>query len=133
FGKKYAKQVLRNAKTLAESLASFGFTVLGEKRGYTESHQMAVDVSKFGDGGTIEKELEKTNIILNRQLLPGDIKSGKHFMHPSGIRIGVPEITRLGMKENEMKEIADFIKLAVIDKQDPARVAQKVSNFRMQY
>ena len=54
-------------------------------------------------------------------------------MHPSGIRIGVPEITRLGMKENEMKEIADFIKLAVIDKQDPGKVAQKVSNFRMQF
>jgi glycine hydroxymethyltransferase len=114
-------------------LAGHGFGVLGEKRGYTASHQIAVDVSKFGDGGTIEKDLEKANIILNRQLLPGDIKSGKHYMHPSGIRIGVPEITRLGMKENEMKEIADFIKLAVIDKQDPGKVAQKVSNFRMQF
>jgi glycine hydroxymethyltransferase len=133
FGKQYAKQVIRNAKTLAESLANFGFTVLGEKRGYTESHQLAVDVSKFGDGGTIEKELEKANIILNRQLLPGDIKSGKHYMHPSGIRIGVPEVTRLGMRESQMKEIASFIKQIVIDKSDAAKVASNVSEFREQF
>ena len=133
FGKEYAKQVIRNAKMLAESLADFGFTVLGEKRGYTESHQLAVDVSKFGDGGTIENELEKANIILNRQLLPGDIKSGKHYMHPSGVRIGVPEVTRLGMKESEMKEIASFIKEIVIDKSDPKQVANSVSAFREQF
>jgi glycine hydroxymethyltransferase len=133
FGREYAKQVIKNAKTLAESLANFGFTVLGEKRGYTESHQMAVDVSKFGDGGTVEKELEKANIILNRQLLPGDIKSGKHYMHPSGIRIGVPEVTRLGMKESEMKEIASFIKQIVIDKSDPEKVGSSVSKFRQQF
>ena len=133
FGKEYAKQVISNAKTLAESLANFGFRVLGEKRGYTESHQLAVDVSNFGDGGTIEKELEKANIILNRQLLPGDIKSGKHYMHPSGVRIGVPEVTRLGMKESEMKEIASFIKQIVIDKSDPNKVGSAVSKFREQF
>jgi glycine hydroxymethyltransferase len=133
FGVEYAKQVIKNAKALAESLANFGFTVLGEKRGYTSSHQMAVDVSKFGDGGTVEKELEKANIILNRQLLPGDIKSGKHYMHPSGIRIGVPEVTRLGMKQNEMKEIASFIKQVVIDKSDVEKVRNGVSEFRQQY
>ena len=133
FGKEYAKQVINNAKILAESLANFGFRVLGEKRGYTESHQLAVDVSNFGDGGTIEKELEKANIILNRQLLPGDIKSGKHYMHPSGVRIGVPEVTRLGMKESEMKEIASFIKQIVIDKSDPNKVGSAVSKFREQY
>ena len=133
FGKEYAKQVISNAKTLAESLANFGFRVLGEKHGYTESHQLAVDVSNFGDGGTIEKELEKANIILNRQLLPGDIKSGKHYMHPSGVRIGVPEVTRLGMKESEMKEIASFIKQIVIDKSDPNKVGSAVSKFREQF
>ena len=133
FGKEYAKQVISNAKILAESLANFGFRVLGEKRGYTESHQLAVDVSNYGDGGTIEKELEKANIILNRQLLPGDIKSGKHYMHPSGVRIGVPEVTRLGMKESEMKEIASFIKQIVIDKSDPNKVASAVSKFREQF
>ena len=133
FGQEYAKQVIKNAKILAESLANYGFGVLGEKRGYTKSHQLAVDVSKFGDGGTIEKTLEKANIILNRQLLPGDIKAGRHYMHPSGVRIGVPEITRLGMKESEMKQVAEFIKNVVVDKADPKIVAEKVSEFRKQY
>src|ERR687894_786940 len=133
FGKEYAKQVIKNAKAIAEALASYGFGVLGEKRGYTASHQIAVDVSMFDDGGTVEKDLEKANIILNRQLLPGDIKLGKHYMHPSGIRIGVPEVTRLGMKEGEMKEIANFIKRVVVDKQEPAMIAKDVVEFRKQF
>src|SRR5919205_4103510 len=130
FGKQYAKQVIKNAKSLAENLVKLGFTVMGEKRGYTASHQIAVDVSRFGDGGTIEEELEKAGIILNRQLLPGDIKAGRHYMHPSGVRIGVPETTRLGMQEGEMKEIANFIKRVVVDKQDPAPVSKDVEEFR---
>src|SRR6478752_2481201 len=133
FGKDYAEQVIKNARALAEDLAGFGFGVLGEKRGYTASHQIAVDVSKFGDGGTIEKELEKANIILNRQLLPGDIKAGRHYMHPSGIRIGVPEVTRLGMKKGDMETIAAFIKRVVIDKVDPTQVAKDVSAFRKDF
>jgi glycine hydroxymethyltransferase len=133
FGEEYAKQVIKNAKMLAYSLANVGFNVLGEKRGFTESHQLAVDVSRFGDGGTIEKDLEKCNIILNRQLLPGDIKEGKNYLHPSGIRIGVPEVTRLGMKENEMHMIATFIKRIVIDKQDTSKVLQDVIEFRKSF
>jgi glycine hydroxymethyltransferase len=54
-------------------------------------------------------------------------------MHPSGIRIGVPEITRLGMKESEMKEVATFIKQVVIDKYDSAIVAKRVADFRKQF
>jgi glycine hydroxymethyltransferase len=133
FGKAYAKQVIKNAKALAEALAGFGFGVLGEKRGYTASHQIAVDVTKFGDGGTIEKDLEKAGIILNRQLLPGDIKAGRHYMHPGGVRMGVPEVTRLGMKEDEMKEVATLIKRVVVDKQDSALVQKDVADFRKQY
>ncbi len=133
FGKEYATQVIANAQKLGEQLAGLGFGVLGEKRGYTESHQIAVDVSKFGDGGTVEKDLENANIILNRQLLPGDIKAGRHYMHPSGIRIGVPEVTRLGMKEDQMIDIAHFIKRVVIEKEDPTIVAKDVSNFRKEF
>jgi glycine hydroxymethyltransferase len=133
FGKDYAKQVIKNAKALAEALVGYGFGVLGEKRGYTASHQIAVDVSKFGDGGSVEKNLEMANIILNRQLLPGDIKAGRHYMHPGGVRIGVPETTRLGMKQSEMKDIAHFIKRVVVDLQDPRIVAKDVADFRKQF
>ena len=54
-------------------------------------------------------------------------------MHPSGIRIGVPETTRLGMKESEMKEIAKFIKRVIVEKQDPAIVRNDVADFRKQF
>ena len=121
FGKDYAKQVIKNAKALAEALSDCGFDVLGEKRGFTKSHQVAVNILKFSDGGKVEAELEKANIIVNRQLIPGDIKAGRNYFHPGGIRLGVSEITRLGMKESEMKEIASFIKKVIIDKHEPKK------------
>jgi glycine hydroxymethyltransferase len=54
-------------------------------------------------------------------------------MHPGGVRIGVPEVTRLGMKEGEMKDIANFIKRVVVDKQDSAKIASEVADFRKRY
>ncbi|HEX9845104.1 MAG TPA: serine hydroxymethyltransferase [Candidatus Nitrosotenuis sp.] len=133
FGKDYAKQVIKNAKALAVALSENGFKVLGEKRGFTKSHQIAVNVLDYSDGGKVEAELEKANIIVNRQLIPGDIKAGRNYFHPGGIRLGVAEITRLGMKESEMKEIAAFIKKIVIDKKDPKKMTPKVKAFRKDY
>lgn len=133
FGKDYAKQVIKNAKALAEALSDYGFVVLGEKRGFTKSHQIAVNVLKFSDGGKVEAELEKANIIVNRQLIPGDIKAGRNYFHPGGIRLGVPEITRLGMKESEMKEIASFIKKVIINKHEPKKIAAKIKSFRKNF
>ncbi len=130
FGRDYAKQVVKNAKALAESLYNIGFDVLGAKHGFTRSHQVAVDVSRYGDGGSIEHELERANIICNRQLLPGDIKAGRNYKHPGGIRLGTAEVTRLGMKEDDMREIAMFIKSVVIDKEDSIEVGKRVAEFR---
>src|SRR5574338_1728283 len=133
FGKDYAKQVIKNAKVLADALSAGGFKVLGEKRGYTKSHQIAVNVLDYSDGGKVEADLEKANIIVNRQLIPGDIKAGRNYFHPGGIRLGVSELTRLGMKGAEMKEVAGFIKSIVIDKKDPKKLAAKVKSFRKDY
>lgn len=133
FGKDYAKQVIKNAKVLGESLSDVGFKVLGESRGFTKSHQIAVNVLDYSDGGKVEADLEKANIIVNRQLIPGDIKAGRNYFHPGGIRLGVSEITRLGMKESDMKEIAEFIKQIVIEKKDPKRSVPKVKSFRKKF
>ena len=133
FGKDYAAQTINNAKALAAELNNVGFKVLGEKRGYTESHQTVVNVLDFGDGGTIEADLEKANIIVNRQLIPGDLKANRHYMHPGGIRLGTSEITRLGMKESEMKEIASMIKDVVIDKKEPGEMTGKIAEFRKEF
>ena len=113
FGSSYAKAVTANARVLAETLAQKGESVLGENHGYTQSHQVAVDVTKYGDGGQIEKKLENMNIIANRQLLPGDLQAGRHYTNPGGIRLGVSELTRLGMGKSEMKEVADVLHVAL--------------------
>jgi len=133
FGKDYAVEVIKNAKIFAEALSDMGFKVLGESRGFTQSHQIAVNVLDYSDGGKVEANLEKANIIVNRQLIPGDIKAGRNYFHPGGIRLGVSEITRLGMKKNEMQEIASYLKQVVIDKKDPKKVLSKVKTFRKDF
>ena len=133
FGKDYAEQTIKNAKALASELNNVGFKVLGEKRGYTESHQTVVNVLDYGDGGTIEADLEKANIIVNRQLIPGDLKAGRHYMHLGGVRLGTSEITRLGMKESEMKEIASLLKQVVVDKKDAGEIAARVKEFKTEF
>ncbi|MEM3752971.1 MAG: serine hydroxymethyltransferase, partial [Candidatus Bathyarchaeia archaeon] len=110
-----------------------GLNVLAEHKGFTQSHVILIDITKQGDGGTIEETLEKANIIINRNLLPWDIKEGRHFQHPGGIRLGVSEVTRLGMRESEMVEIAELIKRVIIDREPPEKVKTDVAEFRREY
>lgn len=133
FGKKYAAQVIRNAKVLAEALSAEGFRVLGESKGFTKSHQIALDVLKYSDGGQVEADLERANIIVNRQLIPGDIKAKRNYFRPGGIRLGVSEVTRLGMKEAEMAEIASLIRQVVISRKDPKSMLRKARALRKGY
>ncbi len=133
FGEEYSKQIIRNAKKLGEALYERGFKVVAAEKGFTESHTILVDISEYGDGATIEKELEKANIILNRNLLPWDIRLGRHYTAPGGIRLGTSEVTRLGMKESEMESVADYIRKVVIDKRKPEEVAKEVEEFREGY
>tara|TARA_B100000315_G_C14591757_1_gene596255 strand:+ start:5089 stop:6417 length:1329 start_codon:yes stop_codon:yes gene_type:complete len=133
FGKQYASQVVKNARALAQSLFEKGINVLGEKDGFTRSHQIAVDVSKYNDGGTLETDLENNNIIVNRQLIPGDTKAGRNYVHPGGLRLGTSEVTRLGMKENAMVEIAEFIKRIIVNKETGDRVKNDIIDFKKNY
>src|SRR2546428_785431 len=133
YGREYAAQIVKNSKALAQALHELGFKVLGEKKGFTKSHLLVADITKYGDGKTIEKKLEDANIILNRNLLPYDIKEGRHFEAPGGIRCGVSEVTRLGMKESEMKEIAQLMYRVVVKGDDPAKVGRNVNEFRKEF
>lgn len=129
FGREYASQIVRNAKKLAAELSSLGFKVLGEERGFTRSHQVLVDVRKFGGGLKVAKLLEESNIIVTKIALPWD-KPRDATSNPSGIRIGVQEVTRFGMKESEMKEIAKFFEDIIIKGKD---VKSKVVDFRKRF
>ena len=129
YGKAYAKDVTVNAFALAERLSELGENVVGENMGYTKSHQVALDITKYGDGGTVEKKLESMNIIVNRQLLPGDLQAGRHYTNPGGVRLGVPELTRLGMKKSEMKEVAEILHFA-LNTDKVAEVKKRVLRLR---
>ncbi len=131
FGRDYAKQIVKNAKALAESLHELGFKVIGESKGFTESHQVAVDVTEFGGGDKVAKKLERVNVILNKNLLPWDDLSKTE--NPSGIRIGVQEVTRIGMKEGEMREIAEVMWNAINEKKSEEKIREEVKELKKEF
>ena len=133
FGKEYTAQIVKNAKALGKALYDRGLAVLCPDQGFTASHTLAIDVTKYGDGGVLERKLEQANVILNRELLPWDPREGRHFRDPGGLRLGTSEVTRLGMKESEMEEIAEFIKRVIVDGEELKRVAADVAEFRRDY
>ncbi len=104
YGEAYASQVVLNAKTLAGALHEKGFAVLGEDKGFTESHIILLDVSDLGGGAKVARKLEDANIITNMNMIPGD----RSALDPSGIRLGVQELTRVGFKADDMADIADI-------------------------
>ncbi len=133
FGKDYARDVVNNAKALAYALHDEGFKVVAEHLGFTESHQVLLDVDGIGGGYKCEKLLEQANIIVNRNLLPWDIKRGRSFKDPGGLRLGVSELTRLGMKEEEMKIVAKLYRKVLLDREDPSKVAKEVGDLRKNF
>ncbi|MBU2438301.1 MAG: hypothetical protein KKC69_04025 [Acidobacteria bacterium] len=106
FKEPFQKQVVANAKAFAAALAEVGIPVEGDKAdGYTETHQVLIRVKDFGNGMEIARRLEDNNIVTNYQALPDD----ETFLEPSGIRLGVQEMTRFGMKEGDFAELAGLI------------------------
>jgi glycine hydroxymethyltransferase len=104
FGREYARRTVANARALAQALHDRGFDVLAAGLGFTRSHTIAVRVEKEGGGESVARRLADAGVIANKNLLPGD-KSPKH---PGGVRLGTPEVTRVGMGEKEMGRIAEL-------------------------
>jgi glycine hydroxymethyltransferase len=131
FGKAYASDIVRNAKAFAENLASEGFDVLAESRGYTASHQVLTRHGEIdsGAGAMAAKKLERAGIITNMNMLPGDSKA----MTPSGLRLGVQELTRVGMGVNEMAEVASMYARVLIHDEDPKLVRKDVQHLKSDF
>jgi glycine hydroxymethyltransferase len=131
FGRGYADQILKNSRRLAEELHARGFKVLGEKWGFTRTHQVLLDVRGDGGGARCARALEEANIIVNKNILPWDGPSD--IENPSGIRIGVQEVTRIGMKEDDMSEVAELIYRVVKKREEPSEVRRQVIEFRRSF
>jgi len=118
FGREYAAQIVRNAQALGSSLDELGTPVEGRDFGYTRSHMIAVNVSQWGGGVEVAKRLEANDIIVNYNMIPGDTDP----RNPSGLRIGVLEMTRFGMDEKAMGELAQLIHDAIRSKDVKSQV-----------
>ncbi|RJQ35965.1 serine hydroxymethyltransferase [Candidatus Parcubacteria bacterium] len=101
--RRYQKQIVKNAQALASGLLSHGFALI---TGGTDTHLVLADVRPFNlDGMAAERKLEAVGITANRNTIPGDASP----FRPSGLRMGTPALTTRGMREKEMREVADLI------------------------
>ena len=117
----YARQIVKNAKRLAEKLMEFGFDVVS---GGTDTHLMLVDLrSKSLPGKKLAKALDRAGIVCNFNSVPGDTAPPTN---PSGIRIGTPAVSTRGMKEEEMDVIASFMK-TVAENVDKEAVIERIA------
>jgi glycine hydroxymethyltransferase len=115
----YARQVVCNAKVLAETLAAEGFRIIS---GGTDTHLMLIDVfSKGMLGSEAEKALGEAGITVNKNAIPFDVNPP---LKPSGIRIGSPALTTRGMKESEMRQVGRWIAEALLQRTDAAVLAK---------
>jgi len=124
FGPAYALAMQRTAQALAQALDAAGLPVFAKARGFTRSHQLAIEAARFGGGQTAAKRLRRANLLACGIGLPLPEVQGDN----NGLRLGVPEIVRLGMDAPDMAELADLIARALT--QDPEPVAAAVTAFR---
>ncbi|MDZ4341129.1 MAG: serine hydroxymethyltransferase [Candidatus Binatia bacterium] len=110
--KAYGRQIVKNAKSLAESLKKNGLKLVS---GGTENHLLLIDlVPTFGPGGGVfgSEVLEAVGITVNKNTIPKDPSSP---FFPSGVRVGTPALTTRGMKEKEMGQIGEWIAKAILE------------------
>jgi glycine hydroxymethyltransferase len=122
--RKYASQIVKNAKQLAASLQTYDFQVVS---GGTDNHVMLVDLrNKNIRGKQAQELLESAGIVANRNTIPFDPNSP---FNPSGVRFGTPAITSRGMKEKEMKQIAAWINEVILNPKAAVRIKKEIAKF----
>ena len=132
FGQDYAREVVRSAKALAGALSKRGFSVVGEKKGFTESHMVVINVSKMGGSYAVGKILDKAGITATPSGIPG-IDQVLYGGNISGLRFGPEEAVRIGMGVSEMDAAAEFVARALIEKEDPLAISRDIAEFRRGY
>ena len=123
--REYSKQIIENAKTLADELIRMDYKLIS---GGTDTHLVLVDLSNIGVSGKLaENKLEEAGITVNKNMVPFDKKSP---MITSGIRIGTPAVTTRGMKEKDMVIIAKLIDRVLKNHSDESNIEQVKSEVK---
>jgi glycine hydroxymethyltransferase len=131
FGQELASQIVKNAQIAGQYLCENGVKVLAENKGFTKSHQIAVDIRNYGGGKKIAQDLEDANIILNKNLLPYDDQSSKD--DPSGLRIGFQDVTRRGFQQGDIKHLCDLMLDIIKGKRKPVDVKTDILSFKKEF
>lgn len=122
--KRYAEQIVKNAKALAKALQDFGFKLVSDG---TDNHLLLLDLTnKNISGKDAQAILEEAGIVTNKNMVPYDPRTAND---PSGIRIGTAALTSRGMKEKEMSKIASWIAAVIMDKTIASKVKQEIKRF----
>jgi glycine hydroxymethyltransferase len=116
FGADYGRQVVLNSQTLAKTLHDYGFPVRCPHIGFTKSHQTILDYGTLEKGRTVAQKLQRANIIVD-----------------CAVRLGTCEVTRRGMKDAEMKKIAELIKRCILDNESTETVKKDVAKMVSEY
>jgi glycine hydroxymethyltransferase len=117
--KAYARQVIQNARVMAESFMEKGYPVVS---GGTDNHLMVVDMTSKGIGGRdAERILEKVGISVSRSTIPNDPNPP---MNPSGVRFGTAAVTTRGMGADDMKQVVEWIDAAITSAGDEDKLAR---------
>jgi glycine hydroxymethyltransferase len=126
--KEYARQIVKNARALADTLSREGFRLVS---GGTDNHLILIDLTTLGVSGKEGEEmLDKAGITVNKNSIPYDTRKP---MDPSGIRLGTPILTTRGMKESEMNHIGELMADVILKKKDPSAVKQNVHELCSQF
>lgn len=131
YGKDLAKQTIRNAQTAGKCMFENGVKVLGQKNGFTRSHQIVVDVREYGGGQKLAFALEDAHIILNKNLLPYDNQHDRG--DPSGLRIGFQDVSRRGFKPEDVEQLCSLILDVVKGKRTHEDVRKDVIKLRQNF
>ena len=131
FGADLGKQIVKNAQTAGQYLCENDVKVLAENKGFTRSHQIAIDICSFGGGKKIAQDLEDANIVLNKNLLPYDDQSNRD--NPSGLRIGFQDVTRRGFKEGDIKHLCDLMLSVIKGKRKPSEVRVDIMALKKEF
>ena len=131
FGAELAKQTVKNAQTAGQYLCENGVKVLCSSKGFTRSHQIAIDIHDFGGGKKIAQDLEDANIILNKNLLPYDDQSNRD--NPSGLRIGFQDVTRRGFGEGDVKHLCDLMLSVIKGTKKPEEIKPEVALLKKEF
>lgn len=131
FGPELARQTVKNAQTAGQYLCENDVKVLCSSKGFTRSHQIALDVCDFGGGKKVAQELEDANIILNKNLLPYNNQNDRD--NPSGLRIGFQDVTRRGFREGDIKHLCDLILSVMKGKRKPTEVKKDIIALKKEF